>query len=182
MPAPLAFAGADHGPWRVDRIQAIVGDGLPVTKSLFVGEAHDVPSHAHWVLRGIASNMRYTHRDEAAALKARQPKLGRAQATCAALIPISKSEAWWALAQDERRNIFEERSRHIAIGMAFLPQIARRLLHGRDLGEPFDFLTWFEFAPEDETLFDQLLGELRASEEWRHVTREVDIRLTRAVS
>jgi len=26
--------------------------------------------------------------------------------------------------------------------------VARRLHHGRDLGESFDFLTWFEYAPE----------------------------------
>jgi hypothetical protein len=64
--------------------------------------------------------------------------------------------------------------------MEYLPQIARRLHHGRDLGEPFDFLTWFEFAPEHEGLFDELLARLRASEEWRYVSREIDIRLTRA--
>src|SRR5437667_3317976 len=27
--------------------------------------------------------------------------------------PIRKSESWWELAQDERRRIFEERSRHV---------------------------------------------------------------------
>jgi Chlorite dismutase len=100
--------------------------------------------------------------------------------TLTGLIPISKGEAWWALAQDERRRIYEEQSRHTSIGMEFLPQIARRLHHGRDLGEPFDFLTWFEFAPEHEGFFDELLARLRASEEWRYVTREIDIRLSRA--
>ena len=35
------------------------------------------------------------------------------------LIPIRKNEAWWALAQDERRAIFEERSHHIAIGLEY---------------------------------------------------------------
>jgi enoyl-[acyl-carrier-protein] reductase (NADH) len=48
----------------------------------------------------------------------------------------AKSEAWWALAQDRRRAILEEQSRHIAIGMEYLPAIARRLHHGRELGEP----------------------------------------------
>ena len=57
--------------------------------------------------------------------------------------------------------------------------IARRLHHARDLGEPFDFLTWFEFAPEHEAAFDDLLGELRASPEWTYVEREVDIRVRR---
>src|SRR2546428_7160638 len=32
---------------------------------------------------------------------------------------------------------------------SYLPAIARRLYHCRDLGEPFDFLTWFEYAPAD---------------------------------
>ena len=45
------------------------------------------------------------------------------------------------------------------------------------LGEPFDFLTWFEFAPEHTDVFDELLVKLRASEEWKYVEREVDIRL-----
>jgi hypothetical protein len=84
------------------------------------------------------------------------------------------------MAQDERRAIFEDRSRHIALSMKYLPAVARRLHHARDLGEPFDFLTWFEFAPEHEAVFDALLVELRASEEWKYVEHELDIRLTRA--
>jgi chlorite dismutase len=116
---------------------------------------------------------------EKEALAAVQPPLGREQATRAALIPIRKSEAWWDLAQDERRAIFEERSHHIAEGLRYLPAIARRLYQSRELGEPFDFLTWFEFAPEHEPLFDELVGTLRSTEEWRYVEREVDIRLSR---
>lgn len=71
----------------------------------------------------------------------------RPEATHAAIIPITKSGAWWRLAQDERREIFEESSHHIAIGLEYLPAVARELYHGRDLGEPFDFLAWFEYAP-----------------------------------
>jgi hypothetical protein len=52
--------------------------------------------------------------------------------------------------------------------------------HSRELGEPFDFLTWFEFAPEHRTMFDELVGMLRATEEWKYVDRELDIRVTRA--
>jgi hypothetical protein len=76
--------------------------------------------------------------------------------------------------------VVEEQSGHIAIGLRYLPAVARRLHHGRDLGEPFDFVTWFEFAPSDEPLFDELVALLRASPEWRYVEREVDIRLARA--
>jgi hypothetical protein len=60
---------------------------------------------------------------------------------------------------------------------ALSPPIARRLHHSRDLGEPFDFITWFDYAPEYEHDFDALLAELHASEEWTYVAREVDIRL-----
>lgn len=127
----------------------------------------------------MASNLRYTNEGERKALASIQPGLGRAEARCAALIPIRKTAAWWLLAQDERRAIIEEQSRHIAIGMAYLPAVARKLFHARDLGEPFDFLTWFEFAPGDSAGFDSLLTALRASPEWDYVDREVEIRLER---
>jgi len=53
------------------------------------------------------------------------------------------------------------------------------LHHSRDLGEPFDFVTYFEYAPEDAAAFEDLVARLRETEEWRFVTREVDIRLER---
>ncbi|HEX4887629.1 MAG TPA: chlorite dismutase family protein [Luteibaculaceae bacterium] len=103
--------------------------------------------------------------------------MGRTEATYGALIPIKKSQAWWDLAQDERRKIFEAKSHHTELGLKYLPQIARKLYHCRDIGQPFDFLTWFEFAPEHAGLFDDLVYNLRATEEWCYVEREVDIRL-----
>lgn len=130
-------------------------------------------------MTGSTSNERYVERRERAALTTVQQPLGRPVATCAALIPIRKSEAWWDLTQDERRNILEERSHHIEVGLEYLPAVARRLHHSRDLGEPFDFLTWFEYAPSDAAAFDELVSRLRATEEWSFVDREVDIRLTR---
>ncbi len=57
--------------------------------------------------------------------------------------------------------------------------MARRLHHGRDLGEPFDLLTWFEFGPADEEAFEELVGRLRVTEEWTYVVHEVDIGLSR---
>ena len=110
-----------------------------------------------------------------------QESLGRPAASHAALIPIRKSAAWWQLTQDERRAIFEQSSRHTAIGLRYLPAVARRLHHCRDLGEdePFDFLTWFEFAPADAAHFDELLAALRATPEWDFVEREVEVRLER---
>lgn len=180
-PLPVAFAAGATGPWRIERITPVLGEALPSAARLAVLEGAGVgaPPDAAWVLRGTTSNPRYTTRTELDALAAVQQGLGRAQATRAALIPIRKSEAWWALAQDERRAILEESSRHIAIGLEYLPAVARRLHHGRELGEPFDFLTWFEYAPEDAEAFEALVRRLRASEEWRHVEREVDVRLSR---
>jgi chlorite dismutase len=130
-------------------------------------------------LRGVTSNERYVERHERDALSAVQEPLGRDSARCASLIPISKSDEWWGLTQDERRAIFEDRSHHIASGLEYLPAVARRLHHCRDLGEQFDFLTWFEFAPDAAGRFDELLGRLRATEEWAYVVREVEIRLSR---
>jgi hypothetical protein len=112
---------------------------------------------------------------------AKQPGLGRPEATCAALIPIRKDPSWWGFSQDERRKIFEEQSRHIHVGLQYLPAVARRFHHCRDLGEnePFDFLTWFEYSPADEAAFNRLVAEFRASVEWKYVDREIDIRLLR---
>jgi chlorite dismutase len=180
-PLLVAFVAGVEGAWRVDRSEAVIGDGLSPCDRLDVleGEAARAASGSAWVLRGVASSARYSTRRELDGLRARQAGLSRPEATRAALIPVKKTAAWWTLAQDERRAILEERSRHIAIGAEYLPAVARRLHHGRDLGEPFDFLTWFEYAPESEPAFDELLARLRASEEWAYVEREVDLRLSR---
>ena len=128
-------------------------------------------------MRGLVSNERYTTQREHEKLTARQPELGRPKATMAAMLPIAKSNSWWKLSQHERREIFETQSHHIKNGLKYLPAIARRLYHSRDLGEPFDFLTWFEYEPSSNPRFDDLLAELRQTEEWNYVKREVDIRL-----
>jgi Chlorite dismutase len=178
---PVTFVGGATGEWNVESVRAVAGDALPlaVRVDVRIGSPTSVEGGRPWVLRGVAGHERYVERAEHDRLKAMSPPLGRVEATRAALIPIRKSPAWWALSQDERRAIFEDRSRHIADSMAYLPRIARRLYHARDLGEPFDFLTWFEFAPEHASLFEDLVAELRQTEEWRFVEREVDIRLTR---
>jgi hypothetical protein len=175
---PACFVASDAGAWRIERVTAVAGAGLALAARLEVAPGLAAGGGA-WTLRGMAGHARYVTRAEKSALDAASPALGRAEATRAALIPIRKSAAWWALPQDERRAIFEERSHHIAASMAYLPRVARRLYHARDLGEPFDFLTWFEFAPEHAPAFDELLATLRRSEEWRFVEREVEVRLSR---
>ena len=183
------FVGGSHGPWSVTSITAVTGESLPMAArlNLIEGVTDEVldaaPAAASgvWTLRGIVSNERYTTRSEKTELIAAQSPLGRPEARHAALIPIRKSAAWWALTQDERRAIFEDQSKHVRIGMKALPPIARRLHHCRDLSEtePFDFLTFFDYAPEHAAAFEDMVGELRRTEEWKYVDREVDIRLTR---
>jgi Chlorite dismutase len=168
------------GRWKIETLQTVRGPSLPAASHLEVIPGSDpTPRDAVWILRGVAGHERYATRAEHDRLAAVQPPLGRASATRAALIPIAKSAEWWGLSQDERRAIFEEDSHHIAIGLEHLPAIARRLYHGRDLGEPFDFLTWFEYAPADAESFEQLVTRLRNTREWDFVEREVDIRLAR---
>ena len=174
---PASFIGGNQGEWKVTRMETIIGEPLLPVAYVQMHPAHMASENAGWVLRGTNNHTRYSERKEVDAMRERQEGLGRAEATHAALIPIRKNAAWWSMAQDERRRIFEEESQHIAMSMEYLPAIARRLYHSRDLGESFDFLTWFEFAPEHEAAFDTLVVKLRASREWEFVDREIDIRL-----
>ncbi len=178
----FAFVGGDSGLWRIVGTETIVGKSLPEAKRLNVIPASELQpeTNAPWVLRGITSNERYVKREEKNEIVVKQQGLARPEATCAALIPIRKNAAWWELTQDERLSVFEK-SKHIQIGLNYLPAVARKLHHCRDLSEnePFDFLNWFEFAPTHEAEFNALLSELRATEEWKYVDREVDIRLVR---
>jgi hypothetical protein len=178
--SPATFVAGPAGAWRIESISAIIGQTLPAAAHLDVCSAILTADTAAWSLRSISGHVRYVERREKVLLDPVSPPLGRTGATCGALIPIRKSDAWWALPQDERRAIFETRSRHIALSLPFLPRIARRLHHCRELGEPFDFCTWFEFAPEDGSAFDELLALLRATEEWRYVEREVEVRIRHA--
>jgi chlorite dismutase len=176
------FVGGRSGQWRIERSSAVVGLALPTASHLAIFENEPgtrALEQESWVLRGVTSYERYVHATEQARLIAIQPPLQRPQATQAALIPVKKSADWWRLPQDRRRAIFEERSQHITLGLRYLPAIARRLYHGHDLGEPFDFLTWFEYAPADAEAFEELVQALRRTEEWTYVEREVDLRLTK---
>ncbi|GGA43609.1 chlorite dismutase family protein [Sphingomonas psychrolutea] len=179
-PLLATFSAGTSGAWRIVEMRTLSGPALTAGPRLAVSHDGTVSESAVWSLSGVGSNMRYTTRDEADQLAARQAPLDRAEAIYAALIPISKSAEWWALAQDERRAIYEEQSRHTTIGLEYLPQIARKLHHCRDLGGQFDFLTWFEFAPQHQAAFDAMLLRMRASPEWRYVDHEIDIRLERA--
>lgn len=176
----IHFVGGETGAWRVTELKAVTGESLSVVSHVEVMESNSiVTTSGLWTLRGFSSNIRYANKSEKEKLVAVQQGLGRPEATCAALIPIRKNQAWWLLAQDERRAIFEEQSHHTSIGLQYLPAIARKLYHCRDIGEPFDFLTWFEYAPAHTNAFEDLVGKLRETLEWKYVDREIDIRLMR---
>lgn len=179
-----AFSGGKSGQWRIVSMSPVVGASLETARYLSIETRAELASSdaALWQLTGVASHVRYVERAEKTALLAVQAGLGRHDATRAALIPIRKSAAWWEMTQEERRAIFEHKSRHIADSMKYLPAIARQLYHCRDFGEPFDFLTWFEYAPEHAAEFEQLVRHLRGTDEWAYVEREIDIRLERARS
>jgi chlorite dismutase len=178
------FRGGQSGAWRITSMAPVKGQPLAQVASLSVVHSEAIalpllPSPTAWRLAGVASHPRYVERPEKTRLEAAQAALGRPEATSAALIPIRKSAAWWELTQEERRRIFEDQSHHIAASLKYLPMVARQLYHCRDLGEPFDFLAWFEYAPQNALFFEDLVKVLRASEEWSFVEREVDIRVTR---
>jgi chlorite dismutase len=174
------FIGGNVGEWKIIKNKTVIGEPIIAASHLKIVNSNLQKSdEGLWVLKGLVSNVRYAEKEEKEKLLAVQTGLGRAEATYAALIPIKKNETWWNLAQDERRKIFENKSHHTQTGLHYLPAIARKLYHCRDIGEPFDFLTWFEYAPEHSDAFEELVATLRSTEEWKYVDREVDIRLVK---
>lgn len=163
-------------------MHTLIGPSLPQMPYLAIVKADALTQETApaWTLYGIPSHLRYTTQPEKEVLDQQPSILNKPENTCAVLIPIQKTADWWQMAQDERRHIFEEDSRHIAFSQSYLAVISRKLYHAKDLGEDFDFLTWFEFAPENEGLFNELLDYLRSTQEWKYVCREIDIRLSRS--
>ncbi|MBY0610980.1 MAG: chlorite dismutase family protein [Beijerinckiaceae bacterium] len=178
------FVGGRSGHMLVLSHATLVGEPIARVEAvnMTAGISPTLPVDASWALHGVATNDRYTTRPEKTELVAKQAPIGRPEATHAALILLRKRAEWWSFTQDERRAILEEDSHHIAIGMRYLPAVARRLLHCRDLDEeaPFDFIGYLDYAPESEAAFDDMLAQLRATKEWSFIDREIDIRLTKA--
>src|SRR5215510_12495110 len=140
----IRFTGGSCGVWRVLAIRSVRGEGLPQVERIAVCRGSETaPLESRWTLSGVISNTRYVERPEEQELTLKQAPLSRSEATRAALIPIRKTAAWWNLTQEERRNVFENFFFQAAEGIRYLPSVARQLYHSRDIGEPFDFLTWF---------------------------------------
>ena len=175
-----SFIGGHTGSWQIVGKNPIRGADINSCSKLDIVEGYvsDKPKGSQWLFRGFTSNLRYTTKAEKTLLDIKQAATTQNPAN-AALILIKKNPAWWSLAQDERRAIFEESSHHTSVGLKYLPAIDRRLYHSRDLDEPFDFITWFQYVPAHIATFNELLFKLRLTEEWKYVEHEIDIRLIR---
>jgi hypothetical protein len=174
-----SFIGGDRGSWEVTSMSRVIGEALEPAPFFEIRNEYliKLPVDFRWVLRGVTSRQRHADDSEQTPLMAAQAQLGRPGATCAAFIPIKRKEVWWEMSQEDRREISGEKPHHIAEGLRNLPGVARKLHHCRDLGEPFDFLTWFEYDTRDSSAFEDFLAEMRVTEEWKYVEREVDVRL-----
>jgi chlorite dismutase len=134
-------------------------------------------------LVAVTQHLVYTHaRERRELVAASAPESG----PVAVLIPIKKSDVWWAMAQDERDVFFRptpSSTGHIPIGMEYAQRIHRRLYHARYAGGgEWDFLTYFEFPAERAGDFRTLLRALRDPDlnpEWSYVERETEIWLTK---
>ncbi|MFQ3576898.1 MAG: chlorite dismutase family protein [Cytophagales bacterium] len=176
----FCFVAGNSGEWTILSIQTQKGSQtLNSAYMISVLPANNLYNDYTWKLNGFTSNIRYAEKKEIEELKSVQEDLGRLDSKRSAIIPIKKNAEWWSLGQDERRKIFEEDSHHTAIGLKYLPAIARKLYHSRDLGEPFDFITRFEYAEKDSQAFEDLVGKLRETIEWTYITDEIDIRLSK---
>ena len=175
------YIGGATGSWRITDVTTLSGSPLkPATHvEITTSESYRLPGRTAWVLRGVARNTRFFTREERFPAASSRFLSNSMEASCAALIPIRKSAEWWNLAAEDRQEMIAHRSRKLTRAMAMIPALARRFLFGRDLGEPFDVVTWFEYAPKDAPVFDDLAAALRASPEWQYVEREIDIRLVR---
>lgn len=180
----VSFIAGDRGSWEVLSMAAVVGQPLEPAPFFDVRNEYlmRAPVDFRWLLRGVTSRKSVGSRCDDVFEMLPQPQLGRASATCAAFIPLKKKEAWWGLSEGEKREIQEGEVLKAGSSLKRLHGIAKQLHHCRDLGEPFDFLAWFEYSLEESGAFEEMLAALRASHEWGYVEREVDVRLVRRVA
>jgi hypothetical protein len=164
-PALAAFVGGFEGLWLIEGMSTPVGEPLAPAARLAVleGPAAEV-AEGRWVLRGIVAG-------QGEDARADQLPLGRPEARCATLLAVRMSPEWWARAEEDRRAL----SANIEHG----PAISRRLHRARGRDEPFDVLTWFEYAPDVQPELDDVVARLRDSEEWSYVERDVELRMIR---
>lgn len=179
-----SFIAGDRGSWEVVSVSPVVGETLEPVPFMDVRNEYvmNLPVDFRWLLRGVTGSRRQVDSVRQSSVMSAQPQLGRRKATCAALIPVRKKQAWWDMAHEERCRLCEAKSRGAISEVEYLPDVARKLHHCRDLNEPFDYLAWFEYAPEQSSEFEKLVAALRKNEDWKFVEREVDVRLVRSNS
>lgn len=171
------YVGGSSGAWQVTQMSTGRGEPLmPVTHvNIINGPLDRMPIRASWVLSGLVQNTLYITREERQSAS-RGTSSEPLPPTCAALIPILYSPEWWELGPPARRELQQSQP------MRGLSAMMRRWQYRWDLSEQFDGVTWFEYEPRDSAAFDDLLANWRASEKWKFVQRECDIRLVRAAS
>jgi hypothetical protein len=181
-------AAATPDRYHVDQVVTIKGPPVPHVTSgwrVLRRESQSAPPPSGGVvsLVGTTQHLLYTSESQQSELlqvSRREP------GQVVVLIPIGKSEAWWSMPQDRRRQHFQgtaQHEGHTAIGARFADRIYRRLYHARYLpGSEWDFLTYFEMHREETGAFRELLSRLRdpaVNPEWSFVNRETEIWMTR---
>ena len=160
-PLLVAYVGGFEGPWRVEGITAPHGEPLAPAARLAVVEGPGAAeASGRWVLRGVVEGEG----------EIGQSPLGRPEARCAALLALRTAPAWRDLGGDERRKL--------GGGLA-APAVGHRRHRSLDPDEPYDTLHWFEFSPQEQGPFNELVDALRASDAWSYVERELDVRVIR---
>jgi hypothetical protein len=179
------YVGGSSGAWEVTAFSALRGEPLATVTHVDIvnGRLDRIPAGASWILSGLVRNTRYVTREELVPPGKRRFAAHSPSPTCAALIPIRRSAAWWDLDVEARRELQHPQSQRAPFGLQYLQYLSamiHRWQHRRDLSDQLDNVTWFEYEPRDATAFDDLLADWRASEEWTYIDRECDIRLVRA--
>ncbi|MBI4384816.1 MAG: chlorite dismutase family protein [Nitrospinae bacterium] len=130
---------------------------------------------------GVTRELNYTNAETLDRLKAGAPKRGDGKGQPnAVVLPISKTNAWWALTLDKRENYFNQRPEifgkshlgHNAVGFMYIDRIFRKLYHSRFIDDRQDFVTYFEFSDSDSETYKKLLDGLRdkaVNPEWEYV-------------
>src|SRR4051812_39890428 len=120
------FRGGNSGAWQVISQKPVKGQALAQVPCLSVIHSEAIalpliPSQTAWRLAGGARHVRYVERGEKPARPAGQAARGRPGAGRAALTPTRKSAAGGAPPRGARRAIFEDKPRHIAASLKYLP-------------------------------------------------------------
>jgi hypothetical protein len=171
--------------YRVDSVRALRGappNGIaPGAKLVRLESMVELPAGGGNLI-GVTQHLVYTRASERPALVTSAPPGPDAMVV---VIVLSKTDAWWQLAQDERDALFRGAGKpgHVELGLPSARTLVRKLYHCRSLpGAGYDFVTYFEFAPAERPQFEALLAALRDPEqnpEWAYVERETEIWLTR---